>query len=392
MAKAKIMSLRSKRALNDSVTLFDVSGESTDDEAIDGHGPRIKRQILLNSNSFVVNNIPDLYVSEDEEIKRQKRNQVMDLVVSKFRQIMRDVNEETVDTIIRRRRRKKRDLSGEKNVRPADVSDGDEDDGDIDDDPVATFSTPVLFFSTPSPTRNPTLLINANGDLVLSDVTQKDQGWYACAGLNEAGSTVKRVYVRVQSAGAAPVEADFVPQTPETLENRWGSEQNIIITSVTSASAQALDVTWDMTDGIPATTLTLHYRSISDDKEFQTTTAMIDSKEYTITELKAHTEYEVFATVPQGLSGSVSNIRKGKTMDGPPTAPPKDVHTGVINNTTAFVKWSPPPMEMLNGELTGYKVIKTFVFIICMHSIRFFFYNFSRYKLKQTQRMCYWDK
>lgn len=79
-------------------------------------------------------------------------------------------------------------------------------------------------------------------------------------------------------------------------------------------------------------------------------------KDYTLTELKPHTEYEIFITAPQGLGGSVSNIRKGKTMDGPPTAPPTDVRVGVINNTAAYVRWSPPPVHLLNGELTGYKV------------------------------------
>lgn len=47
---------------------------------------------------------------------------------------------------------------------------------------------------------------------------------------------------------------------------------------------------------------------------------------------------------------------KGKTLDGPPSSPPTDIRVGVINNTAAFVRWSPPPIAMLNGELTGYKV------------------------------------
>lgn len=46
----------------------------------------------------------------------------------------------------------------------------------------------------------------------------------------------------------------------------------------------------------------------------------------------------------------------GKTLDGPPSSPPTDIRVGVINNTAAFVRWSPPPIAMLNGELTGYKV------------------------------------
>lgn len=67
---------------------------------------------------------------------------------------------------------------------------------------------------------------------------------------------------------------------------------------------------WETSDGIPATSLTLHYRIVGSN-EFQTATAMIDTKENTINDLRAHTEYEVFASVPHGLSGSISNIRKG---------------------------------------------------------------------------------
>lgn len=52
----------------------------------------------------------------------------------------------------------------------------------------------------------------------------------------------------------------------------------------------------------------------------------------------------------------------GKTLDGPPASPPTDIRVGVINNTAAFVRWSPPPLAMLNGELTGYKVYHTFLY------------------------------
>lgn len=48
-------------------------------------------------------------------------------------------------------------------------------------------------------------------------------------------------------------------------------------------------------------------------------------------------------------------------MDGPPSSPPTDIRVGVINTTAAFVRWSPPPAAMLNGELTGYKVNINFV-------------------------------
>lgn len=137
------------------------------------------------------------------------------------------------------------------------------------------------------------------------------QGWYACAGLNEAGSTVKRIFIRViNSTGGR--DNENVPMLFDTIgsNDRFSNEQNILINSVLATSPNALDITWETNDGIPATTLTLHYRTVGGN-EFQTATAMIDAKEYTINDLKAHTEYEVFASVPHGLSGSISNIRKG---------------------------------------------------------------------------------
>ena len=166
---------------------------------------------------------------------------------------------------------------------------------------------------------------------------------------------MKRVFIRVVATNE---DGDSMAQPPEPPGSRFANEQTIIINSVQALAPNALDVTWEsVNDGnvVPSTTLTLHYRPLGAN-DFQTTSAMIDAKEFSIIELKAHTEYEIFASVPHGLSGSVSNIRKGKTMDGPPSAPPTDVRVGVINNTAAYVRWSPPPTNMLNGELTGYKV------------------------------------
>lgn len=138
------------------------------------------------------------------------------------------------------------------------------------------------------------------------------QGWYACAALNEAGSTVKRIFIRVINTTADGGDGENVPMPFDTIgsNDRFLNEQNILINSVVATSPNALDISWETNDGIPATSLTLHYRIVGAN-EFQTATAMIDAKEFTINDLKAHTEYEVFASVPYGLSGSISNIRKG---------------------------------------------------------------------------------
>lgn len=127
--------------------------------------------------------------------------------------------------------------------------------------------------------------------------------------MNEAGSTVKRIFIRVIS-GLSEGESGTPLDAIGSID-RFSNEQNILINTALATSPNSLDITWETTDGIPATSLTLHYRIVGSN-EFQTATAMIDAKEYTINDLRAHAEYEVFASVPHGLSGSISNIRKGK--------------------------------------------------------------------------------
>lgn len=39
-----------------------------------------------------------------------------------------------------------------------------------------------------------------------------------------------------------------------------------------------------------------------------------------------------------------------------PSAPPENVHVETLNETTAYVRWSPPPPQHFNGNLLGYKV------------------------------------
>lgn len=352
LAKAKIMSLRSKRAKND-----------------DEMSKRSKRLAAFD-NHINVDRVPDLYIVDgddedvddtvEEYIGRDKRNEVANnLIRSEFQQIMRDQNQNTYD--LNFRHRKRRDTNAVE-VESEDEVDGIDDGinngvdgGTIEVNTNPANNIPILFFSTPTPPEATRLEVSENGELILRDVSKRDQGWYACAALNEAGSTVKRVFVRVVNGQTGADDNENIPTDLSAASDRFTNEQNIIINSILATAANSLDVTWETNDGIPATTLTLHYRILGTN-EFQTKEAMIDAKEHTIGDLRAHTEYEMFASVPHGLSGSVSNIRKGKTLDGPPSWPPTDVRVGVINNTAAYVRWSSPPSDMLNGVLTGYKV------------------------------------
>lgn len=149
LAKAKIMSLRSKRERNES-ELVDANKENKTTETIPSQN-RTKRQTVVHSNRPTVKQIPELYI--EDELNRNSQEQNSNFVVSEFRQIMRDVNQETFDTNFRR----KRSID------------------DNGDDSTSSDSTPILFFSTATPTESPNLEVNENGELVIRDAKKKDQ-------------------------------------------------------------------------------------------------------------------------------------------------------------------------------------------------------------------------
>lgn len=148
LAKAKIMSLRSKRERNES-ELLDTNKETS--HLNDSSHDRIKRQIVVDSSHPIVKQIPELYIEDD--VNRSNQEQNSNFVVSEFKQIMRDVNQQTFDINFRR----KRSID------------------DNSDDNTSSDSTPILFFSTATPTESPSLEVNENGELVLRDVKKSDQ-------------------------------------------------------------------------------------------------------------------------------------------------------------------------------------------------------------------------
>lgn len=287
LVKAKIMSLRLKRSIE-----------------------HVQFEILPKVDNHTRNFAKSVYLKIERNIRNQRTHQAFD-------QIMRNEYDKEVQMLHRKKRQTEND--GGKN----EDGDGDNRSPDV---------IPILVFSTQAPPEVSRLQVTDNGELILLDVGERDQvsvclpigicetfvnrnhlalkGWYACAALNEAGSTVKRIFIRV--LGGLSGRDNDGADAFGTLD-RFSNEQNILINTVLATSPNSLDITWETTDGIPATSLTLHYRIVGSN-EFQTATAMIDTKEYTINDLRAHAEYEVFASVPHGLSGSISNIRKGNTI------------------------------------------------------------------------------
>lgn len=107
-----------------------------------------------------------------------------------------------------------------------------------------------------------------------------------------------------------------------------------------------------------------------------------DATSYTVPNLQKFTKYDFFL-VPffKSVEGQPSNSMAVQTSeDGMcirylfkilvyeflifvvlfyfqvPSVPPESVQIGIVNETTAFVKWLPPKVQQLNGVLQGFKV------------------------------------
>jgi len=104
--------------------------------------------------------------------------------------------------------------------------------------------------------------------------------------------------------------------------------------------------------------LYIRYREDSEKPEYQMVTVLnAGATSYVLTNLKKYTRYEFFL-VPfyKIIEGRPSNVKLVTTLEDAPSGAPENVHVGMINVTSAFVRWSPPPKNTQNGQLIGYKV------------------------------------
>lgn len=104
--------------------------------------------------------------------------------------------------------------------------------------------------------------------------------------------------------------------------------------------------------------LYIRYREVSEKPEYQMVTVLnAGATSYVLTNLKKFMRYEFFL-VPfyKTIEGRPSNVKLVITLEDVPSGAPENVHVGMINMTSAFVRWSPPPKNTQNGQLIGYKV------------------------------------
>ncbi|XP_014235296.1 roundabout homolog 1-like [Trichogramma pretiosum] len=151
-----------------------------------------------------------------------------------------------------------------------------------------------------------------------------------------------------------------VPQT-ELIRARDRLNNEILqLREVSPISSTSVRIVWDIL-GAPDLVdgLYIRYREISDKPpEYQMVTVMnAGATSYMLTDLSKYTLYEFFL-VPfyKTIEGRPSNVKLAMTLEDVPSSPPQNVHVGLINSTSAFVRWSAPPKNSHNGQLIGYKI------------------------------------
>lgn len=235
----------------------------------------------------------------------------------------------------------------------------------------------------------------SNTSLLYLDSARAEQsGRVICTAVNAAGSIMQEAYLTVLRKGNSELrdhtDDDFeddldrnVHMTEyELLQARKYLQQNVLVLKrIEMLSSSSVKVVWDvLTDyneyleGVKIwyNGTTLNWRNITEEDLTQqnshsntilclngslTNVDNSGSSSYILSGLMTYTQYDIFL-MPfyKTLLGKPSNMMSGFTDEGVPSAPPQSVTAGVINATSAWIRWEPPPVRTWNGELTGYLI------------------------------------
>ncbi|KAJ3645375.1 hypothetical protein Zmor_023041 [Zophobas morio] len=78
---------------------------------------------------------------------------------------------------------------------------------------------------------------------------------------------------------------------------------------------------------------------------------------FPVNNLNKWSRYEFFL-VPfyKTVEGQPSNSKTVRTLEDVPMEAPTDMEALLLNSTAVYLKWKPPPSDVLNGELSGFRV------------------------------------
>ncbi|XP_039313899.1 protein sax-3 isoform X2 [Solenopsis invicta] len=155
------------------------------------------------------------------------------------------------------------------------------------------------------------------------------------------------------------VNQHTVPQVELTRARDRLNSEILHLKEVQPLTSTSVKIMWDILGAADLVEgLYIRYREDSEKPEYQMVTVLnAGATSYVLTNLKKYTRYEFFL-VPfyKIIEGRPSNVKLVTTLEDVPSGAPENVHVGMINMTSAFVRWSPPPKNTQNGQLIGYKI------------------------------------
>ncbi|KAJ8724385.1 hypothetical protein PYW08_015859 [Mythimna loreyi] len=244
---------------------------------------------------------------------------------------------------------------------------------------------------------------HGTGSLYLDRVTTQHAGRLTCVAVSAAGSALHTATLQVLRREANSFSGDSESSSPypelskhqnhqpmtqyELVQARRYLQQDVLaLRRVEGISSTTVKIVWDvLTDyneyleGVKiwfnGTSLNRQYvleedyqhsnisykESLADFRKYEnfsmTTVHNSGSSSHILTGLLPYAQYDVFL-MPfyKLLLGKPSNMKSGVTEEDVPTEPPQSVTAGVINATSAWIRWDPPPPHTWNGELSGYLI------------------------------------
>ncbi|XP_026759627.2 LOW QUALITY PROTEIN: netrin receptor DCC-like [Galleria mellonella] len=232
--------------------------------------------------------------------------------------------------------------------------------------------------------------------LYLDGAKPEHSGRVICTAVNAAGSIMQEAYLTVLKKNNNDLKESSLDQDSsiiydnearmtqyELVQSRKYLQQNVLVMRrVEALSSTSLKVVWDvLTDyneyleGVKIwyNGTTLNWKNVTNEEVAilnsshsgaivcsngsLTNVDNSGSSSYILSGLMAYTQYDIFL-MPfyKMLLGKPSNLMTGYTDGDVPSAPPQSVTAGVINATSAWIRWEPPPANTWNGELTGYLI------------------------------------
>ncbi|RVE53566.1 hypothetical protein evm_001707 [Chilo suppressalis] len=245
---------------------------------------------------------------------------------------------------------------------------------------------------------------HGTGSLYLDRVLIQHAGRLTCVAVSAAGSALHTVSLQVLRREANSFKGDSESSSPypelgkpqnhppmtqyELVQARRYLQQDVLaLRRVEGISSTTLKVVWDvLTDyneylegvkiwfngtslnrkfametqisQVSNTTLIDSLVEFSKFENFSMTTVHNSgSSSHVLTGLMPYAQYDVFL-MPfyKLLLGKPSNLKAGFTDEDVPSAAPQSLSAGVINATSAWIRWDPPPAHAWNGELSGYLI------------------------------------